>query len=200
MASFNARTLFSIGGGGNIFSDPRMLPRYTPFAFTLPETDFTNAGVLDDTNWSNGVYKTIGGSALTGPGYFFFAAGPNHTGGVTTMRITVDGTAYTIAFSAVSTQRAILGPIIGPTSFAPVEEEMLADGDRNSAAQYSGLDIISGGSAYGTDWAFPSGFMCEMMNLPRVFFNTSLLVEMKHADDITDVTNRKSGFAYRLIA
>ena len=153
-------------------------------------------GVADDTNWTADTYKTI--ANISGAGLLYDAIGPAGLAGTptTTMRITVDGVAYTIAETATTTaHRLILGAcfISDSTGAAFTVAANFANGVDSINAGKTAQTVVTNGV-----WITDIGFM-SMMGTPALYFGTSLLVEMKSSETNSTTTNRErsSGLIYR---
>ena len=150
-------------------------------------------------------YVTVG--SLTGPGFAFNFVSPTHDGGThtPTMRITVDGTVYTIAPSAAQAigNRMVLGPTtlgIPSTSTAATIGSDLSG--INSASDIGfvgssagGLVVLSGAGQV-VSFPTPEEALSYMMQCLR--FESSLLVEMKCSALSGTAVDKQCGFTFRM--
>lgn len=153
-------------------------------------TSVGNDGVAVDSNFTAATYKQI--LSITGDGEVGFVIGPTAGGSeTTTFEITVDGTLKEIAVSVSSGERAILAAsFIQNDTYTTSSAFAGRIGDLNAAkTQYGtavGRDIVSTGAL-------------ASRGIPRLQFDTSLLVRIKHSANVTGTgsNERQSGVGYR---
>lgn len=206
-------------GPSRYITDPRQLP-----VFQLPETDLylkqslstsKNCTDVNATSFFNSIalsgaqasvatadtYVTL--ATLSGRGRLYNVIPPTNTGAVytPTVRLTIDGTVYTIAPSTTlaATNRMVLGALTGLPSL--------------NAAATIGTDIF-GPNAY-TDQGFASadvgGFftpgpagvvtprMLESYGMPFLQFESSCVIEFKTSLLASGTGDKKGGATYRML-
>lgn len=140
---------------------------------------------------------------LTGAGFLFNVICATNTGAAytPTLRITVDGTAYTIASSAVvnATFRMVLGALISSVPSVSSAAAIGSDIVLPNAGPDAGFSGANVGGLYNP--ATASIMVPEMIlayGLPCLRFETSLLVEMKTSLLASSANDRLGGVSYRL--
>ena len=123
-------------------------------------------------------YVTV--ASITGSGFLVNCISPTHTAAFTpTIRITVDGTVYTLAPSAAQpiAHRLVLGPILSVAS-TTVESITLNGASDNGfwLAAVGGLNQITAGQV---ETSIPTPEAALSNGLPVLRFESSLLIEMK---------------------
>lgn len=203
MGAFNYRDNSAASNGGSRWvTNPKHLPRLAILQTALniktgigaqslsSVAGFYTAMARDGAESAITVadtYVTV--ASLTGAGFLFNAVLPTHSAGYRpTVRITVDGTVYTISPSADQTAlwRMVLGPLTIGTSIAGVAAAAIA-GDVLPAngAWDSGFTNakIGGLRQYGASSAdflgIPTESAIQTNNWPALRFESSLVVEMK---------------------
>lgn len=151
------------------------------FTGTTAAIDRIPGSVQDDTNWTADTYKTILNlSGQSGLVVGFLGPTLPTAGDTNTMRITVDGAAYTIVLTAqVNAGRSYLACVRSNTIYTTVDTEMA----------YAGTSS-DGLTAYITFVAAilsPSDALATGATLLR--FSSSLMVEMKISVNLTTTTN-----------
>ncbi len=202
----NIASKFAFGSGGVNFTEPKKFDRnlclasgLRTFNASVSGTASTSAGFFtngalsgadDDTNWTADTYKTLL-NVSSGSGQLGALVGPTSLAGTptTTWRITVDGTAYTVAVvHSTTAERAVLGAVF---------EDGGAGGFYNTALfPYRAPDSVSSdkttqrfGTALGlviAPWA-----TIRVLNIPVLEYKTSLLVECKTSENNSTTTNQE---------
>ncbi len=143
-------------------------------------------------------YVTV--ANISGSGFLANCVSPTHTATHTpTIRITVDGTAYTIAPSAVQplSSRMVLGPTSSGASVGAIEALSLNGGSDNGFlnAAVGGLNqIVTGNTAISL--MTPEGLLSYGYQLLR--FESSLLVEIKCSLLSANAVDKQCGATYIL--
>lgn len=205
--------MVALARGGLDFTDPRLLRQYTGAANrynvitvvgtnTITNstaagffTELANRGAVVDAAFTADTYKTL--ANLTGFGLFAGAVGPTAGGAeTTTFRITVNGgTAKTFAVTVASGERAGLFAV--PMGISP---ELMTTA---AAFFVSGSDLNAGKNTFALNSTLcrvPSWDTISLMGAGCLNFTSSLLVEVKHSQDVTGTSNqeRQSGAMYFL--
>ena len=139
-------------------------------------------GTQDTTNWTADTYKTL--LTHTGSGLFHGVIGPTSAGAdITTLRLTIDGQEFVRTVTTAASERAwfLMSMPLGGDEF---------NGATGNEQQVTGVDALNAGktgfsairAGYLTPWR-----MLAMFNA-FIAYKTSLLVEMKHAQSITNST------------
>lgn len=143
---------------------------------------------------------------LTGAGFMVNAISPTHTASFTpTIRITVDGIAYTIAPSAAQTAyyRFVLGTLTNYLSIVSVSTAAVA-GDiisPNSAQDSGFAGSRTGGVVQASTngvLGVPSPDAALSYGFPVLRFESSLKVEVKCSDLSGTAADKQCGVTYRL--
>lgn len=189
--------MVAVAASGINFSNPKYFRPYTYTAANLICTDSSNVGntsatvafftemanrgVTDTTNWTSDTYKTIL-SISSGSGEVYAYIGCTAGGSEThTVRITVDGIAYTMTISGLASgKRACLLQHVEPSTTWTTASDRLEPAGEGLAA---GKAIFSDGygGAYILPWMHISG-------IPKLEFKRSILIEAKHSASITNST------------
>lgn len=206
------------GGGGRFITNPKQLPIHVvTSAYTNVKTATTSIAAADNPNFYNGIanrgaqasitvadtYVTV--ASLTGAGFLFNCISPTHTASHTpTIRITVDGTAYTIApTSSIATgYRVCIGPVVPslPSIAGPSTASVAGDIPGPSAptdggfyvGSTGGIPLISGNAT------LISPEQIWSMGWPALRFESSLLIEMKCSLLSGTATDKSCGATYVL--
>lgn len=189
MASIS--TKFGLGGGGVHYSDPWLMTPASIVASSISEgtnlastvaffTNITGEGVIDTTNWSDGVYKTI--YSHTGFGLIAGAIGPTAgAASTTTFRFTLDNVVSTITVTNASTERAFLSAA-----------GFINNADFTTAGTIATLQsLLDSGKTTLQTGAFqlPSLRLLGYTGAALLRYNVSATVEMKHTGEaITNST------------
>lgn len=154
---------------------------------------FTNGvlgGVDDDTNWTADTYKTLL-NVSSGSGLLGALVGPTALAGTPTVtwRITVDGTAHTVAVvHSTTAQRAVLGAAFQDggagsfytSGFWPYRAPDSVSSDKTTQRFGSGLGLV-----------LPPWATIRALNIPVLEYTTSLLVECKTSETNSTTTNQE---------
>lgn len=202
----NIASKFGLGGGGVNFTDPRKFDRNLCLASGLRIFNsavsgsaastagfFTNGilgGVDDDTNWSADTYKTLL-NVSSGAGQLGALVGPASLAGTptTTWRITVDGTAYTVAVvHSTTAERAVLGAVFQDggtggfynTAFWPYRAPDSVSSDKTTQRYGTALGLV-----------LPQWSTIRVLNIPVLEYKTSLLVECKTSEANSTTANQE---------
>lgn len=181
--------------GGAMFTDPDRFAKWQPNSANL--SDGTNVataaaffsgmddqGVHVDTDFTADTYKTI--ASISGAGEMIGAVGPTAGGAeTTTFRITVDGVVTAVAVLIASGDRAFLGPL-SHLDQAVAGTGVPWTGDQDDL---DGTKRISNPGSL--DKFVFSSTAARAYGLPRLRFETSLLVEMKHSANVTATASRE---------
>lgn len=194
--------------GGNMTRDPRRLIATIDDAADIMDaasgaastgsTFFANldaCGVAVDSNFTASSQKTI--LSVSAAGELCAVVTPTLASASDTcaVEITVDGVVYTITFTATgSAQRGLLGASRAAADTGSVPSTSIAHTKLNAAKK---LGVFATGTV---DWGVQSPVACRFFNLPRLRFESSLVVKMTTSQNITSTTNqeRQSGCAYIL--
>lgn len=146
-------------------------------------------------------YVTV--ANLTGSGFAFDFVSPTHDGTFTpTIRITVDGTVYTIAPSAVAAagNRLVIGPTTSGTISTSTAAAIGSDlSGINSASDlgFSG-SMIGGVQTVSGTVGIPSPEFALSLGMQALRFESSLLVEMKASGLSASSIDKQCAVTYRL--
>ena len=211
-----------IGSGGSRWvTNPKLLPILSVYSSalklktgTITSTDSTVAGFYTALAYEGAAsaitvadtYVTV--CDLTGGGFMFNAVGPSHTAAFRpTIRITVDGTVYTITPSAdqALSRRLVLGPLIHSISTAtPSAATIVSDTSLPNSGWDSGFFAakVGGVRQYGDSASafvsIPTESALMTFNMPVLRFESSLKVEMKASLLSGTATDKQCGVTYRL--
>lgn len=180
--------------GGIHFTDPRNLARLSLTATGLNTrdsntnsasnvaafwADIAETGTVVDSNFTSDTYKTIYQDA-SGRGLVSSIIGPTADASeTTTFRITVDDVETEVAVAVTSGNRVVLGNI----AFDDTIFTTAADHSTLHGAFDAGKSVFTSGS--GT-WFIPAYPAFIFHSLPCLQYTTSLHVEIKHSDGVTD--------------
>ena len=146
-------------------------------------------------------YVTV--ANLTGSGFAFNFISPTHDGTFTpTIRITVDGTVYTIAPSAVAAAGNRL--VIGPTTSGYISASTVAtlgpDISGVNSAQDHGFtgSMVGGVQTVSGTVGIPSPEFALSLGMQALRFESSLLVEMKASGLSASSIDKQCAVTYRL--
>lgn len=146
-------------------------------------------------------YVTV--ANLTGSGFAFNFISPTHDGTFTpTIRITVDGTVYTIAPSAVAAAGNRL--VIGPTTSGYISASTVAtlgpDISGVNSAQDHGFtgSMVGGVQTVSGTVGIPSPEFALSLGMQALRFESSLLVEMKASGLSATAVDKQCAVTYRL--
>lgn len=213
-----AGSLSSYAGGNRWITNPKQLPIHVvTSANTNIKTATTSIANAGNANFFNGLanrgaqasisvadtYVTV--ASLTGSGFLFNCISPTHSAVSTpTIRITVDGTVYTIAPSSTiaAGYRVLVGPLV------PVLPSIAAAGTAAVAGDGMGPSAQSDGGFYiGSTGGIPlitgsvsliSPEQILSMNWASLRFESSLLVEMKCSLLSGTAVDKSCAVTYRL--
>lgn len=151
-----------------------------------------DSGTSLNSNWTADVYKTLVDiSSQRGLLAHIYGPVPPANPTVTTFRVTVDGTAYTFAFSTTSTSERVC--LISAARFLP-SMTTSRSGDTNYHApvtEYNSNEL----TRYGVNLKTPLWGTADADTIPMLYFSDSLKVEMKlDGNQSTDTSmERRSG-------
>ena len=147
-------------------------------------------------------YVTV--ANLTGSGFAFNFISPTHDGTFTpTIRITVDGTVYTIAPSAVAAagNRLVIGPTTsGFISVSTAAAAIASDISGVNSAQDHGFtgSMVGGVQTVSGTVGIPSPEFALSLGMQALRFESSLLVEMKASGLSASSIDKQCAVTYRL--
>ena len=146
-------------------------------------------------------YVTV--ANLTGSGFAFNFISPTHDGTFTpTIRITVDGTVYTIAPSAVAAagNRLVIGPTTSGFISASTVATLGPDISGVNSAQDHGFtgSMVGGVQTVSGTVGIPSPEFALSLGMQALRFESSLLVEMKASGLSATAVDKQCAVTYRL--
>lgn len=204
------------GGGSRWISNPKHLncianPKSSIYAKASPTflnasstsaffTSIALRGAQASVTVAN-TYVTV--ANLTGSGFAFDFVSPTHDGTFTpTIRITVDGTVYTLAPSAVfaAGNRMIVGPVtsgaISTSNSATIGSDLSginsASDNGFTGSMVGGVQTISGSVG------IPTPEFALSLGMQALRFESSLLVEMKASGLSASAVDKQCAVTYRL--
>lgn len=199
------------GGAGNLFTDPNRFPKWISIGNTTTtglnwnnqhffgEADFWTQvnvnGLATDSNFSADTYKTLANLSGRGVCYGVFSPAISNSGDSITLRITVDGVAYTLTAIAPGTvdYRAFWGFVLPFNVFSTSSTvgSMFGNG-LNASKSVHDIATSTSGNIVGLS-------VCQIFGA-GLKFDTSLLVEVKvtSAQSGTANNERQAGVLYQM--